>query len=587
MSKLDMNKKKKSLSYIKIKEGKKKIKYYLIYYLLVLFLSGIVLVGLLNTDNIRNLKLYYSDIHLVVQGSGLQKILSSDFKISPSEVLVNGIKDDSCIKTCSLQGNINNITLRFENQIESTEKMFYGLNNIIQIDLSEFDASNVKSFAYMFYQCSNLEIINFGNINTSSVEDMQYLFYRCSKLISLDLSNFDTSKVTNMLRLIYQCSNLEKINFGNINTSSVENMQSLIYHCTKLTSLDLSSFDTSNAKNMAFMFYYDSSLKYLDLSNFNTSKATTIELMFCGCRSLIYLNMYSFKFINSVNKNRVFNSMPPNAKYCVNDEATELFLFDNQRKSDCSDICFQKNVIFFPSYNNCSNPCSDVKNKYKYNNICYKECPVNTYILLSDLNKDDRKECYDKTPQGYYLDKADKMYKKCFNNCKYCYGEGNETINNCKECINNYTFFNGAKYINNCYLSCEYFYYFDESNEYHCVESCFGYYNKTIKDEKKCIDNCNKDDSYKYEYNNTCYQQCLNDTYLLEDNQNNQCYSEAPEGYYLDKENKIYKKCYESCSKCGIGGNETNNNCEKCNIGFSFYKNPLNTTNCYKTCTYY
>ena len=115
-------------------------------------------------------------------------------------------------------------------------------------------------------------------------------------------------------------------------------------------------------KIMAFMFYYDSSLKYLDLSNFNTSKATTIELMFCGCRSLIYLNMYSFKFINSVNKNRVFNSMPPNAKYCVNDEATELFLFDNQRKSDCSDICFQKNVIFFPSYNNCSNPCSDVKN---------------------------------------------------------------------------------------------------------------------------------------------------------------------------------------------------------------------------------
>ena len=74
MSKLDMNKKKKSLSYIKIKEGKKKIKYYLIYYLLVLFLSGIVLVGLLNTDNIRNLKLYYSDIHLVVQGSGLQNI---------------------------------------------------------------------------------------------------------------------------------------------------------------------------------------------------------------------------------------------------------------------------------------------------------------------------------------------------------------------------------------------------------------------------------------------------------------------------------------------------------------------------------
>ena len=48
--------------------------------------------------------------------------------------------------------------------------MFERLTNIIEIDLSNFDASNVRTMQYMFYGCSNLEKIEFGNINTSSLE---------------------------------------------------------------------------------------------------------------------------------------------------------------------------------------------------------------------------------------------------------------------------------------------------------------------------------------------------------------------------------------------------------------------------------
>ena len=109
-----------------------------------------------------------SEIHLVIQGSG-QQTLS---RIEPSEVLVNGVKDDSCSKTCNLEGDKNKITLKFDTQIESCYAMFYELDIITEIDLSNFDASKVRTMQWMFDGCTNLKKIEFGNINTSSLENI-------------------------------------------------------------------------------------------------------------------------------------------------------------------------------------------------------------------------------------------------------------------------------------------------------------------------------------------------------------------------------------------------------------------------------
>ena len=209
----------------------RKQKCFLLYYISFLFLLQIYFVGLKMVNNMINLKYYYSEIHLIIKGNGNQNLLSSSFNIEPSEVYINGIKDDSCKKTCVLEGDKNDITLRFENKIETCRYMFYKLENITNIDLSNFYTSKVTDMESMFYKCSNLEQINFGNINTSSLDNMRALFQLCSKLTSIDLSNFDTSKVTDMRWMFSFCSNLEKINFGNINTSSLQNMFGLFYNC--------------------------------------------------------------------------------------------------------------------------------------------------------------------------------------------------------------------------------------------------------------------------------------------------------------------------------------------------------------------
>ncbi len=69
--------------------------------------------------------------------------------------------------------------------------------------------------------------------------------------------------------------------------------------------------------------------------------------------------------------------------------------------------------------------------------------------------------------------------------------------------------------ISNCYETCDYYYYFDELNEFYCVETCPGEY-KIITDKNKCIDDCKKDDSNKYNFNNICYKDCPSGTFQNE-----------------------------------------------------------------------
>ena len=80
-----------------------------------------------------------------------------------------------------------------------------------------------------------------------------------------------------------------------------------------------------------------------------------------------------------------------------------------------------------------------------------------------------------------------------FNLCKRCNQTGDETNNNCQECIDNYKFLNDTSATpNNCYEQCDEYYYFNETNKYVCteLEECPNSYSKLIEAKKKCIDDC-------------------------------------------------------------------------------------------------
>ena len=180
---------------------------------------------------------------------------------------------------------------------------FYDKNSLYyrkDSDLAPVVPINATSCYFMFYHCVTLAQLNLSNFDTSNIVTMYGMFDGCKNLTSLDLSNFDTSKVTKMNYMFCNCSKLTQLDLSNFNTSKVIDMYSMFSNCSKLTSLDLGNFDTSQVTNMGQMFYICSALTNLNLSNFDTSQVTDIHSMFATCKKLTTIYIFDKWKTNSV-----------------------------------------------------------------------------------------------------------------------------------------------------------------------------------------------------------------------------------------------------------------------------------------------
>ena len=218
-------------------------------------------------------------------------------------------------------------------QVTYMNDMFVNMHNLTSLDLSNFDTSQVTDMGNIFFYASSLTSLNLSSFNTSKVTNMGSMFNNASSLTSLSLSNFDTSKVVDMGAMFNNMSNLTSLNLSNFNTSKVTDMHSMFSSMSSLTSLNLSnfdtskvtdmramfaglpnlatlnlsSFDTSNVTNMSGMFYEASNLSVLNLSNFNTSKVTNMEAMFYNMVSLTLLDLSSFNTPEVTNMSNMFS----------------------------------------------------------------------------------------------------------------------------------------------------------------------------------------------------------------------------------------------------------------------------------------
>ena len=187
--------------------------------------------------------------------------------------------------------------------------MFLGMSNLITLNLSNFDTSKVTNMARMFVGMSNLTSLNLSNFDTSKVTDMQLMFWGMRNLTTLNLSNFDTSKVTNTRSMFQGMSNLTTLNLSSFNTSKVTDMSDMFAEMHSLTTLDLSNFNTSKVTNMSEMFRNMSNLTSLNLSSFNTSKVTDMSHMFFNVYNLTTLDLSSFDTSQVTNMSEMFCDM--------------------------------------------------------------------------------------------------------------------------------------------------------------------------------------------------------------------------------------------------------------------------------------
>lgn len=146
---------------------------------------------------------------------------------------------------------------------------------------------NASSCHAMFRDCSNLTQIDLSNFDTSQVTDMCFMFYNCERLKEIDLNNFNTSNVTDMSSMFEYCKALAKLDLSNFNTSRVVNMCNMFSGCSNLTTLNLSSFNTNNVITMAYMFFDCKALTSIYTSDeWNINNVHSTGTTFTGCCSL-------------------------------------------------------------------------------------------------------------------------------------------------------------------------------------------------------------------------------------------------------------------------------------------------------------
>ena len=135
----------------------------------------------------------YSKITLKIRGIGYNNIIGNDnfCKFQGinylKEVYINGNKQDTIEYKYNFNQTDNFVELIWDDNINSCECMFRKCSNIIEINLSNFDTSQVTAMWSMFNGCSSLTSLDLSNFNTSQVSYMDYMFSGC---INLEYINY-------------------------------------------------------------------------------------------------------------------------------------------------------------------------------------------------------------------------------------------------------------------------------------------------------------------------------------------------------------------------------------------------------------
>ena len=109
----------------------------------------------------------------------------------PNRIEINGVEQSYLPNINDLNNTNNKVKLIWENAyFTNISYMFYNCSNITEIDLSNFEFSNIIDMNHIFSGCTSLKRIEFGDFNTQNVVDMSYMFYNCTSLDSLELSGF-------------------------------------------------------------------------------------------------------------------------------------------------------------------------------------------------------------------------------------------------------------------------------------------------------------------------------------------------------------------------------------------------------------
>ena len=237
----------------------------------------------------------------------------------PWSSLRSSITSIKCNGTVKWRGCLNGLCINCPNlmsvdftgmdlsEVSDLTYCFSYCSSLTDVNLPGLDISSAYTVAGMFQNCTSLVSVNLSGWQVNSLTGMSQMFSGCTNLQTVNLSGWNTPVLTLMGSLFEGCSNLQTVDLSMLNTANVTNMSSMFRNCSALTNVDLSGWDVSNVWTLQSMFDRCSSLASLDLSGWNTGSLTTLSTMFCECTSLTYLNLAGWDTSRVTNMGSLFS----------------------------------------------------------------------------------------------------------------------------------------------------------------------------------------------------------------------------------------------------------------------------------------
>ena len=164
-------------------------------------------------------------------------------------------------------------------------------------EVLQFGTNAWQSVIGMFYGCNNLKHIR-GICNLTVANSLQDFIRSCTNLISIDVSNWDVSNIVSLYNFAVANTSLLALDVSNWNTSNVNDLRGFAISCNKLTVLDVSNWDVSKVTTAISFAQNCTLLQSLDVSNWVTNLFTNVSAFALNCPSLTGLNPSNWNIAN-------------------------------------------------------------------------------------------------------------------------------------------------------------------------------------------------------------------------------------------------------------------------------------------------
>lgn len=332
-----------------------------------------------NNQNYIQMKIYsneYEKIKILQQNNAYKYL--SNFERDDLELIIDGKnssldifertnefkeeeKSKNCYKAQRIEYNLktgfsffvkfetkgfHTIQIFFKKKLYDCGFLFNNCKNIYEIDLSNFDCSQVTSCESMFDGCVSLEKINLGKSDFSFCKSFKSMFNNCENLENIDVSFFNTKNSTSFEKMFCGCKKLAKIDVSKFDSSKCNSIFSMFRYCEKISEIDMINWDMSHLEkryNFLSSIYPGLGLARAGIVGEGIlgavvgagmlaavmgssgtyallNKVNSINYLFDGCKDLKTIKMSSNfgdidLLINENEKNEVFTGLPKNGNF--------------------------------------------------------------------------------------------------------------------------------------------------------------------------------------------------------------------------------------------------------------------------------